>query len=99
MRLGPGDQNKINAVLTDFSRICMSAILNSPVNVSPSWKFGCTWLEILALQLESVIEGADATENEAVADFLRQTLSGSMVRYRQLKHVCNLLLFCRLIKN
>ena len=73
----------------------MSAILYSPdvkVNVSPSWKFGCTWLEILALQLESVIEGADATGNEAVADFLRQTLSGSMVRYRQLNHVCNSIL-------
>jgi hypothetical protein len=37
MRLGAGDQDKINAVLTDFSRICMSAILNNPdiqVNIS-----------------------------------------------------------------
>jgi ankyrin repeat protein len=63
MRLGLGHQEKINSVLTDFSRICMSAILYS---------------HDVKVNLESVIEGADATGNEAVADFLRQTLSGSM---------------------
>jgi hypothetical protein len=64
LELAPGEQEKINYVLTDFCRICVSAILYSPeVHIST----------------ENLIGIAQATGNVAVANFLQQTLSGSMV--------------------
>ncbi|CAI8019243.1 Receptor-type tyrosine-protein phosphatase alpha [Geodia barretti] len=64
LELGPGEQEKIKYVLTDFCRICVSAILYSPeVHIST----------------ENLIGIAQATGNVAVANFLQRTLSGPMV--------------------
>jgi ankyrin repeat protein len=63
VRLGPGEQERINSTLIHFSSICVSAVLESTdVQVSP----------------QSLVEIAQATASSTVASFFRKVISGSM---------------------
>ena len=43
VRLGPGDQGKLDDVLSHFSSICLSAVLESPdIHVSVSYILACS---------------------------------------------------------